>query len=50
MTARPLSSQPDSSAGFVVANHFIEHTQDPLGTLANHLRVCSVLGVDSSYP
>ena len=24
---------------FVIANHFIEHTQDPLGTLANHLRV-----------
>ncbi len=34
-----LSSQPDSSVDFVIANHFIEHTQDPLGTLANHLRV-----------
>ncbi len=34
-----LSTQPDSSVDFVIANHFIEHTQDPLGTLANHLRV-----------
>lgn len=34
-----LSSQPDSSVDFVIANHFIEHTQDPLGTIANHLRV-----------
>ncbi len=34
-----LASQPDESADFVIANHFIEHTEDPLGTLANHLRV-----------
>ena len=34
-----LSSQLDSSADFVIANHFIEHTQDPLGAIANHLRV-----------
>ena len=34
-----LGSQPDASADFIIANHFIEHTEDPLGTLANHLRV-----------
>ena len=40
-----LSSQQDSSVDFVIANHFIEHTQDPLGTLANHLRVLRPGGV-----
>jgi SAM-dependent methyltransferase len=40
-----LSSQPDSSVDFVIANHFIEHTQDPLGTLANHLRVLRPGGI-----
>lgn len=34
-----LGTQPAASADFVIANHFIEHTQDPLGTLSNHLRV-----------
>ena len=34
-----LATQADGSADFVIANHFIEHTEDPLGTLANHLRV-----------
>jgi predicted SAM-dependent methyltransferase len=34
-----LSSQEDASVDFVIANHFIEHTQDPLGTLSNLLRV-----------
>jgi SAM-dependent methyltransferase len=40
-----LSSQPDSSVDFVITNHFIEHTQDPLGTLANHLRVLRPGGI-----
>jgi SAM-dependent methyltransferase len=40
-----LSSQPDASADFIIANHFIEHTEDPLGTLANHLRVIRPGGV-----
>jgi predicted SAM-dependent methyltransferase len=40
-----LGTQPDASADFVIANHFIEHTQDPLGTLANHLRVLRVGGI-----
>jgi SAM-dependent methyltransferase len=34
-----LDSQPDGSADFIIANHFIEHAEDPLGALANHLRV-----------
>lgn len=40
-----LRSQPDSSANFIIANHFIEHTEDPLGTLANHLRVLRSGGI-----
>ena len=40
-----LDSQPDSSADFIIANHFIEHTEDPLGTLANHLRVLRSGGI-----
>jgi len=28
-----------ASLDFVIANHFIEHTQDPLGAIANFLRV-----------
>ncbi len=40
-----LGTQPDSSADFIVANHFIEHTQDPLGTLSNHLRVLRPGGI-----
>ncbi len=40
-----LASQPDESVDFVIANHFIEHTEDPLGTLANHLRVLRPGGI-----
>lgn len=40
-----LQDQPDASVDFIIANHFIEHTQDPLGTLAAHLRVLRVGGV-----
>jgi predicted SAM-dependent methyltransferase len=40
-----LSTQPDSSADFIIANHFIEHTEDPLATLASHLRVVRPGGV-----
>ena len=40
-----LDTQPDSSASFIIANHFIEHTQDPLGTLSNHLRVLRPGGI-----
>jgi SAM-dependent methyltransferase len=40
-----LSSQADASVDFLIANHFIEHTEDPLGTLASHLRVVRPGGV-----
>jgi SAM-dependent methyltransferase len=34
-----LSSVPDASVDFVIANHMIEHCEDPVSTLENHLRV-----------
>jgi SAM-dependent methyltransferase len=40
-----LTTVPDASADFLIANHFIEHTEDPLGTLAAHLRVLRPGGV-----
>lgn len=33
------------SQDFVVANHFIEHTEDPIGTIKNHLRVLKPAGI-----
>jgi SAM-dependent methyltransferase len=40
-----LATQPDASADFIIANHFIEHTEDPIGTLENHLRVLRPGGI-----
>lgn len=40
-----LGTGPDASQDFVVANHFLEHCQDPIGTLLNHLRVLRPGGV-----
>jgi predicted SAM-dependent methyltransferase len=40
-----LDSQPDGSADFIIANHFIEHAEDPLGALANHARVLRPGGI-----
>jgi SAM-dependent methyltransferase len=40
-----LGTQPDASANFIIANHFIEHTEDPLGTLESHLRVLQPGGI-----
>ncbi len=34
-----LAGVPDASVDFVIANHMIEHCEDPIGTIANHLRV-----------
>jgi SAM-dependent methyltransferase len=34
-----LASVPDASQDFVIASHFLEHTEDPIGTIAAHLRV-----------
>ena len=40
-----LEAVGDASADFVVANHFIEHTEDPIGALAAHLRVLRPGGI-----
>ncbi len=40
-----LATIPDSSLDFVIANHFIEHCQDPIGALTNHFRVLKPGGV-----
>lgn len=40
-----LGKIPDSSLDFVVANHFLEHTQDPVGTLLNAFRVLRPGGI-----
>jgi SAM-dependent methyltransferase len=40
-----LGSLDDASVDFVIANHFIEHTQSPLATLRSHLRVLRPGGV-----
>lgn len=40
-----LTSIETESVDFVVANHFIEHCQNPIGTLQQHLRVLKPGGV-----
>lgn len=40
-----LASIPDASQDFVIANHLLEHCQDPIGTLENWLRVLHEDGV-----
>jgi SAM-dependent methyltransferase len=40
-----LEGVADGSVDFVIANHFIEHTQDPIGTIGAHLRVLREGGV-----
>ena len=40
-----LASVADQSQDFVVANHFLEHCEDPVGTLRNLLRVVRPGGV-----
>src|SRR4051794_4349755 len=40
-----LATLADASVDFVIANHFIEHTQSPLATLRSHLRVLRPGGV-----
>jgi predicted SAM-dependent methyltransferase len=32
-----LATVADNSQDFIVANHFLEHTGDPIGTIGNHL-------------
>jgi predicted SAM-dependent methyltransferase len=40
-----LASVADSSQDFVIANHFLEHCQDPIGALRNMFRVLVPRGV-----
>lgn len=40
-----LGQVADSSQDFVIANHFLEHCQDPIGTVENFLRVLRPGGV-----
>ncbi len=40
-----LSQIPDGSQDFIIANHFLEHTKNPLGTVEAHLRKCKSGGV-----
>ena len=40
-----LETIPDASQDFVIANHFIEHCQDPIRALLNMLRVVKVWGM-----
>ena len=40
-----LETFADNSQDFVIANHFLEHTQDPIGTLKAHLRIVKPGGV-----
>ncbi len=40
-----LVSIPDASQDFVIANHLLEHCQNPIGTLENWLRVLNKDGV-----
>jgi SAM-dependent methyltransferase len=40
-----LTTVPDASQDFVIANHFLEHCQDPLGALESMLRVLRPGGV-----
>jgi SAM-dependent methyltransferase len=40
-----LPSVSDASVDFVIANHMMEHCQDPIGSLENHLRVLKPDGI-----
>ena len=40
-----LASVPSASMDFVIVNHLIEHTQDPIGALMTHARVLREGGV-----
>jgi SAM-dependent methyltransferase len=40
-----LTTIPDGSQDFIVANHFLEHTENPVGTIETHLRKLKPGGV-----
>lgn len=43
--ADKLENIPDSSQDFVIANHVLEHCQDPIGAVGNMLRVLTEEGI-----
>jgi SAM-dependent methyltransferase len=40
-----LATIPPASQDFIIANHFLEHTQDPIGTVRRHLDVLRPGGI-----
>ena len=40
-----LRTIPDGSQAFIIANHFLEHCEDPIGTIGTHLRKLQPGGV-----
>jgi SAM-dependent methyltransferase len=40
-----LETVADTSQDFIIANHFLEHCEDPIGTIGNHLRKLRPAGV-----
>lgn len=40
-----LATVADGSQAFIIANHFLEHCEDPIGTIGNHLRKLQPGGV-----
>ena len=40
-----LTAFEPNSQDFIIANHFLEHTQDPIGTVRRHLEVLRPDGV-----
>lgn len=40
-----LATIPDATQDFVIANHFLEHCQNPIHALANHFRVLKPGGI-----
>jgi predicted SAM-dependent methyltransferase len=40
-----LATVTDNSQDFIIANHFLEHTADPIGTIGNHLAKLTPGGV-----
>jgi SAM-dependent methyltransferase len=45
MDGEKLTGIKDESQDFVIANHFIEHCEDPIGTIENFLRVVKRHGI-----
>lgn len=40
-----LKKIKNNSLDFIIAHHFLEHCQDPIGTIENHLRVLKKAGI-----